>query len=155
MRIYQRVYHLSLIYYAHLYQISLDPETHSELRKSRTLSVLQGVPGIGYSQFVIPQKSHFSFLFRLSKAKKLVDAGCISISDLRTDKFASILTKTQLARFKYLGLEECRANRKEAEDVLVHCLYNLTVFLYSTEMFHQLFCRGSLDSKYELTLVGD
>ncbi|KAF8798919.1 Nucleotidyltransferase [Phlegmacium glaucopus] len=98
---------------------SQDPETQSELIKSRALGMLQGVPGIG-----------------LTKAKKLVDAGCMSLSDLRTDKFASILTKAQLARFKYLGLEEHKTSRQEAEDVLC-------------------FCRGSLDSKYELSLVGD
>jgi len=50
----------------------------------------------------------------------------MSISDLRTNKFASILTKTQIARFKYLGLEECKTSRQEAEDVLVECLYDLS-----------------------------
>jgi DNA polymerase beta len=38
----------SYIYYPHSYLICLDPETQSELRKSRALNVLQDVPGIGY-----------------------------------------------------------------------------------------------------------
>ena len=43
----------------------------------------------------------------------------MSLSDLRTNKFPSILTKAQSARLKYMGLDECRTNPQEAEDVLV------------------------------------
>lgn len=62
--------------------------------------------------------SHNPFC-RLVRAKKLVEAGCMSLSDLRTNKFSSILTKAQTARLKYLGIEECKTNPQEAEDVLV------------------------------------
>jgi DNA polymerase beta len=81
--------------------------------------MLQGVPGIG-----------------LIKARKLVAAGCITVSDLGINKFTSILTKAQATRLKYLGFEEFKTDPHEAEDVLS-------------------FCRESLDSKYELSLVGD
>ena len=43
----------------------------------------------------------------------------MSVSDLRSDKFASILTKAQIARLKFMGLEDCKTNPQEAEDVLV------------------------------------
>ena len=56
---------------------------------------------------------------RLSKAKKLVEAGCMSLSDLRANRYSSILSKAQYARLKYLGIDECKANIQEAEDVLV------------------------------------
>lgn len=41
---------LTLINLLHalIYLVRLDPETQSELRKSRAFNVLQGVPGIGY-----------------------------------------------------------------------------------------------------------
>ena len=56
---------------------------------------------------------------RIRKAKKLVEAGCMTLTDLRTDKYSSILTKAQSARLKYMGLEEGRTNPQEAEEILV------------------------------------
>ena len=62
--------------------------------------------------------SHNPFC-RQTKAKKLIEAGCMTLSDLRSDKFSSILTKAQSARLKYMGIDEGRTNPQEAEDVLV------------------------------------
>jgi hypothetical protein len=56
---------------------------------------------------------------RVTKAKKLADAGCESIYDLRNEKFAPFLSKAQMARFKYVGVKQYRTKPREAEDVLV------------------------------------
>lgn len=56
-------------------------------------------------------------------AKKLVEAGCNSIEDLRLPSFLPILSKKQRAKIKYMGHIEIPIEREDAEDVLV-CLGN-------------------------------
>lgn len=48
----------------------------------------------------------------------------MSLADLRSNRYSPILSKAQSARLKYMGLEECKANPQEAEDVLVNTLIN-------------------------------
>uniref|UniRef100_A0A8H7XP79 DNA-directed DNA polymerase n=1 Tax=Psilocybe cubensis TaxID=181762 RepID=A0A8H7XP79_PSICU len=68
-------------------------------------------------------------------AKKLVEAGCMYPEDLKLPQFSSMLSSKQLAKIKYSD-SSTPIQRQDAQDVLN-------------------FCRDSLDSQYEFTLVGD
>ena len=52
-------------------------------------------------------------------AKKLVEAGCYTLNDLKSGKFSSFLSVRQIAKIKYADHLECPAQRREAEEVLV------------------------------------
>lgn len=74
---------------------------------------------LGISNCCLENLISYNPFCRIRKAKKLVEAGCMTLTDLRTDKYSSILTKAQSARLKYMGLEEGRTNPQEAEEILV------------------------------------
>ncbi|CAA7262961.1 unnamed protein product [Cyclocybe aegerita] len=79
----------------------VDSSVHEEIAKTRALTMLRDVPGIG-----------------LTTAKKLIAAGCYSIADLKERDFSSVLTPRQAAKVKYMGHLEHPIERKDAEDVL-------------------------------------
>ncbi|KAF8158184.1 hypothetical protein B0H34DRAFT_859014 [Crassisporium funariophilum] len=79
-------------------------EINLDLRKSRALTFLKSVPGIGPA-----------------KAKKLVDAGCLGPDDLRSGRFSAFLNAKQNVQYKYMGLDYLAVQRQEAEDVLNFC----------------------------------
>ncbi|KDR82858.1 hypothetical protein GALMADRAFT_88601 [Galerina marginata CBS 339.88] len=96
-----------------------DANLYEEIRKSQIVTALNNIPGIGPTT-----------------AKKLVEAGCLSIEDLKSGRFSSMLSVKQLAKIKYADHLDHLVRGQEAGAVLA-------------------FCRESLDSQYEVTLVGE
>ncbi|KAF8967190.1 hypothetical protein BDZ97DRAFT_1903577 [Flammula alnicola] len=96
-----------------------DQDTYREIMKVRATTILNSIPAIGRK-----------------RAIELVDAGCLSLDDLISGKFNSMLTPKQILNVKYLTHIEQPVLSQDAEDVLA-------------------FCRESLDARYEMVLVGD
>ncbi|KAF4617113.1 hypothetical protein D9613_005960 [Agrocybe pediades] len=97
----------------------LDPESYKLLMDHRTVSELDKIPGIGPVT-----------------AKKLAEAGCQCLEDLKSGRFVHLLKGKQGIKLKYAGHLECAIRRNEAEEVL-----------------H--FCRESLGPEYDVNLVGE
>ncbi|KAF9562586.1 Nucleotidyltransferase [Agrocybe pediades] len=95
------------------------PESYKLLVDHRTVSKLDEIPGIGPVT-----------------AKKLAEAGCQSLEDLKSGRFAHLLKGKQGIKLKYAGHLERAIRRNEAEEVL-----------------H--FCRESLGPEYDVNLVGE
>src|SRR5688572_19028082 len=95
---------------------------------SRALYNLQNVPGIGFVRSPAVREMPHSNL-RLAKAKKLVEAGCMTVSDLTSShKFSSLLSKSQLVRLKYLNCLDHPLSRLDIEDVQVSIHSILSTF---------------------------
>ena len=86
-------------------------------------------------------------------AKKLIAAGCNFVEELRLPQFMSLLSEKQRAKVRYMGHLERNIEREDAEDVLVS--YDFALYFCLWIPCIQSFCRQSLDSKFEITLVGD
>ncbi|KAJ7274211.1 hypothetical protein C8J57DRAFT_1314939 [Mycena rebaudengoi] len=98
---------------------SVTPETKAELQRKRAArAALEEIPGIGPV-----------------KARRLVDAGCMTVDQLRTPQFLDTLSNNQRIGVKYFHHLEARVTRAEAETVAQ-------------------FIRDVVPSKYEVIIGG-
>ncbi len=66
-------------------------------------------------------------IHRRKKATDLTDAGCLSLDDLASGRFDSMLSSKQILNVKYVHHLEQPTTREQAEDVLVRCLSTVIV----------------------------
>ena len=66
-------------------------------------------------------------IHRRKKATDLTDAGCLSLDDLVSGRFNSMLSSKQILNVKYVHHLEQPATREQAEDVLVRCVSTVSV----------------------------
>ncbi len=66
-------------------------------------------------------------IHRRKKATNLTDAGCLSLDDLVSGRFDSMLSSKQILNVKYVHHLEQPTTREQAEDVLVRCLSTVIV----------------------------
>ncbi|KJA21213.1 hypothetical protein HYPSUDRAFT_140979 [Hypholoma sublateritium FD-334 SS-4] len=108
--------HLLQLYTA---EADRDMEIYKEIVKSRCITMFNDIPSIG-----------------LKKATDLADAGCLSVDNLVSGRFNSMLSAKQILNVKYAHHLEQPTTRQQAEDVLA-------------------FCRHHFDPAFQFDLVGE
>lgn len=94
----------------------------SKVYSKRALADLQRIPGVGCVHLTVQCSGMHSPTHSPAKAKKFIDLGCWSVSDLRNrPELASMLTQAGRAALDYVEFLNIQVNRQTADLMLV-CL---------------------------------